>query len=122
MAVKISDIIDGMEMQSDTASSYFNKKTGKIVLISEEEMHAAENEESIDDFPDWQQDSIKTAQEIIEANDYIPLPSQFDIHEYNIMEKFCYQLKMKDSVICYIIQLKAVKLSEDSKIKSVNII
>ena len=40
-------------------------------------------------FPDWQQESIKIAQEILENDDYIPLPDKYEIHEYDIMEKFC---------------------------------
>ena len=95
VAVKLSNIIDGMEIQSDMISSYLSKKTGRVIQISEEEMDAAENKESIEDFPDWQQDSIKTAYKIIETGNYTPLPSQFDIHEYNIMEKFCLSIKDK---------------------------
>lgn len=66
--VKLSDIIDGMETQSDESSSYLNKKTGKIVLISFEEMSAAEDNEPIEDFPEWQQELVETAREI--ANDW----------------------------------------------------
>ena len=95
--VKLSDIVDAMDMTSDTTFNYLNKKTGEIIPVSQEEMDAAENEEDIEDFPDWQQDSIKTAQEILATDDYISLPSQFDIHEYNMMERFC--LSVKDEKI-----------------------
>lgn len=95
--VKLSDIVDAMDMTSDTMTHYLNKKTGEVIPISEEEMNAAENEESFEDFPEWQQDSIKTAQDILATNDYISLPSQFDIHEYDMMERFC--LSVKDEKI-----------------------
>jgi hypothetical protein len=42
----------------------------------------------VSDYPDWQQDSIRKAKEILESNDFVQLPSQFDIHEYSIMERF----------------------------------
>lgn len=93
MIVKLSDIIDAMQMQSETMSCYLNKKTGEITPISEEEMDAAENGEFTDEAPEWQQEGIKTAREILETDDYISLPSQFDIHEYEIMEKFCSSIK-----------------------------
>lgn len=81
-----------MQMQFEMTAHYLNKKTGGIVLVSEEEMSAAENDESIEDAPEWQEESIKIAKELLETDDYIPLPSQFDIHEYAMMEKFCLSL------------------------------
>ena len=91
--IKLSDIVDAMQMQSETMFNYLNKKTGEIVPISEEEMDAAENDEPIEDGPEWQEEGIKTAKEILETDDYIPLPAQFDIHEYEMMEKFCLSIK-----------------------------
>lgn len=91
--VKLDDIIEGLEFQSDESSSFLNKKTGEVVLISDEEMQAAEDDEPIEDFPQWQQDPVRIAKEIVaETGDYIELPSKFDIHEYSIMEKFCLSL------------------------------
>lgn len=91
--VKLADVIDGLESQSDECSSFLNKKTGEVVLITDEELAAAEDDEPIEDFPDWQQDQVRIAKEIIaEAGDYIPLPTKFDINEYSIMERFCVSL------------------------------
>jgi hypothetical protein len=90
LRVKLDDIIEGLECQSDESHSYLDKRTGKVILISDEELCAAEDDEPIEDFPDWQQDQIKIAKEILaETGDYIGLPSKFDIHEYSIMERFC---------------------------------
>jgi hypothetical protein len=91
--VNLSDIIDGMESQSDESSSYLNKNTGEVVLIGYEEISAAEDDEPLDDYPDWQQNIIKAAKDIEnETGDYIQLPTKFDIHEYSIMERFCVSL------------------------------
>ncbi|MHC4174455.1 MAG: UPF0158 family protein [Planctomycetota bacterium] len=93
---KLDDIIEGLEFQSDESSSFLDKTTGKVVLISEYEMCAAENEDPIEDFPDWEQDLVRIAKEIVdETENYIALPTKFDIHEYSIMEKFC--LSLNDS-------------------------
>jgi len=89
LCIKLDDIIDGLECQSDESHSYLDKRTGKVILINDEELCAAEDDEPIEDFPDWQQDQIKIAKEILaETGDYIELPSQFDIHKYSIMKDF----------------------------------
>ncbi|MFQ6115353.1 MAG: hypothetical protein ACE5NG_14940, partial [bacterium] len=56
--VKLDAIIEGMECQSDERTSYLNKKTGEVVTISDEEFSAVEDEEPIDDYPEWQQENI----------------------------------------------------------------
>ncbi len=89
---KLKDIIDGIEVQifqTEESSSCLNKKTGKVVTITDREFRAAEDDEPIEDFPEWQHENIKIARKILETDDYIYLPSKFDIHEYEIMERFC---------------------------------
>jgi hypothetical protein len=94
--VKLDDIIEGLESQSDESHSFLDKRTGEVVSISDEEMQAAEDGEPIEDFPDWQQDLVRIAKEIVdETGNYIDLPAKFDIDEYSIMEKFC--LSLNDS-------------------------
>ena len=99
--VKLDEIIEGLEFQSDESSSFLNKKTGEVVLITDEELNAVEENEPVEDFPDWQQDQVRIAKEIIaETGDYISLPTKFDIHEYSIMEQFC--LSLDDTEMCNI--------------------
>lgn len=91
--VKLNDIIEGLDFESDERNSFLDKRTGEVVSISEEEMQAAEDDEPIEDFPDWQQDFVRIAKEIAdETGNYIALPTKFDIDEYSIMEKFCLSL------------------------------
>ena len=105
--VKLDRIIEGLEFQSDESHSYLNKKTGEVVFIGYEEMQAAENDEPIEDFPDWQQDIIKAAKEIeTETGDYIPLPTRFDINQYHIMEDFCWSIEDEKTreILCSLIK------------------
>ena len=91
--VKLTEIIDGMESQSDESSSFLNKKTGEVVLMTDYAMRAAEDDEPIEDLADWERDLVATAKEIMaETGDYISLPTKFDINEYSIMETFCLSL------------------------------
>ena len=94
ITVKLSDIIEGMESQSEENSSYLDMDTGEIVIISEYEMQAAEDDEPLEDYPDWEQEQIAIAREVIdETGKYLELPTKFDINEYEIMERFCLSLE-----------------------------
>jgi hypothetical protein len=91
--VKLDDIIEGLEFQSDEVHTFLDKRTGEVVSVSDEEMNAAQDDEPVEDFPDWQQNLVRIAKEIIEeTGNYIDLPSKFEIDEYSMMEKFCLSL------------------------------
>jgi hypothetical protein len=87
--VKLKDIIEGLEFLTDEGTSYLNTTTGEVVSITDEELRAAEEDEPLEDFPEWQHDAIRIAQDIVETDHYLPLPDRFEIHEYSIMERFC---------------------------------
>jgi hypothetical protein len=86
--VKLKDVIDALDEGGDELSHYLDKRSGEILLITDEEMSAAEEDEPLADYPDWQQESLLKAREILESDDFVQLPSQFDINEYSIMERF----------------------------------
>ena len=94
--MKLLDIIEGMEFQTDESRSYLNKNTGEVVTISDGEFRAAEDNKPVENFPDWQRKNIEVAREILETDSYIPLPSKFDIHEYDIMEEFCLSIENEE--------------------------
>ena len=89
VTVKLKDIIEGMEFQTDEGASHLNTTTGEVVYIADEEVRAAEDETPLDHLPEWQHEVIRVAKDFLESGDYLPLPSKFDIHEYRIMERFC---------------------------------
>lgn len=69
--VKITDIVEEMESASDEIRSYYNIKTGEIVTKFDFYEDPDLDDELEDNF-----------------DDYIGLPDQYDIDEYNIMEEF----------------------------------
>ena len=96
MRAKLGDIIEELECQSLESAAYLDKKTGQVVLAGEEELRAAEDNQPLEDYPDWQRDAIKVAGDIIENEEnYIPLPTKFDINDYDIMESYCLSLQDK---------------------------
>ena len=94
--VKLKDIIEGLAFQSDEGSSYLSTMTGEVIYITEEELRAAEEDAPLEDFPTWQHEAIRIAGEMLETDHYLPLPTKVDIHEYRIMERFCYSVDDDD--------------------------
>ena len=89
VTVNLGDIIDGIEFNSDVNQSYINKNTGKVVTISDEVFSYVDDEEIMDELPDWQKEEVETTKEILYTEDYISLPDKFDVDEYRLMERFC---------------------------------
>ena len=89
--VSLQAVVTEMDVPNDETRAYLNKRTGELVTFGNEELGLAEEEEKIEikDYPEWQQDMIRKAQEVLDSAEYLPLPSKFDIHEYAIMEHFC---------------------------------
>ena len=87
--VSIKDVVNEMDVLSDEHSAFLNRHSGELVTLSSEELSAAEEDDNIDEYPEWQRDMIVKAKEVIDSDDYLPLPNKFDIHEYHIMEDFC---------------------------------
>lgn len=90
ITVKLNDVVDALDSAMEEHSYYLDKRTGEIILLTSEELQAAEEDEPISDYPDWQQESILKAREVFsDPEEFVQLPDQFDIHEYQIMEEFC---------------------------------
>src|SRR5919201_4903798 len=96
LRVKLQDILEGMDFQSDEQSSFLHLTTGEVVSVTDEELRAAENDAPLEGFPGWQHDAIRIAGEIIETDHYLPLPDRFEINEYQIMERFCLSVDDED--------------------------
>jgi len=104
--VSLREIVNEMDVFSDENYAYLNRRTGELVTIREEEIAIAEEDYDLTEFPEWQHDLIEKTREVLESNDYIPLPSKFDIHEYAIMERFCYSIKDEELSEELIYQIK----------------
>jgi hypothetical protein len=107
MPVNLKDIIEEMELQFEESRSLLNVKTGEIVLVTSEDLRAAEDEKPLDHLPEWEQEKIKTAIDVVENfENYIELPTKYEINEYEVMEDFCIKVsdKHKQDVL-----LRAIK-------------
>src|SRR5690625_4368530 len=80
-----------MEMDSDNQLILINIATGKLVSLLQEFLIHVEDGKPYDDLPEWQQEQMILAIDVLENEDnHISLPSQFSINEYGMMEGFCF--------------------------------
>ena len=91
--VSLKSVVNEMDVISDDVTAYINKKTGELCAVSEEEANIIEAGNEGDDFiPDWQREILPKVREVLESDDFVALPDQFEIHEYSIMERYCLSL------------------------------
>lgn len=105
---RLEDIVDALGFQSEIHKYYLDTKTGEVIMLSDEEFDAAEEDEPIENYPEWHRELITLARLVLEdkLGRFLPLPTSFDIHEYSIMERF--SKKYPDTLIsqelCELIQ------------------
>lgn len=87
--VELKKLVEGMEFQTDESASFLNKDSGEVVTVTDDEFRAAEEEEPAEDIPDWMEDAVAIAKGVLTSDSYLKLPSTYDVHEYQIMERFC---------------------------------
>lgn len=90
--LSVQAVVDEMDSQSDEIVGYLNKRTGELITLTTEELSLAEEEIDINDCPEWQKELIEKAKEVLDSDEYLTLPNKYDIHEYRIMEEFCYSI------------------------------
>jgi hypothetical protein len=81
-----------MDLSGDEVTSYINRETGELITLIDEELALAEDPESAAEAPQWQEELLPKAREVLESGDFIALPSKFDIHEWSIMDRFARSL------------------------------
>jgi Uncharacterised protein family (UPF0158) len=87
--VRLNDIVDALEMQSDESSSFLDCDTGQVATVSHDLLREAE--ESGDEepgLPEWQKQELEIAKRIVSTDRFQELPTKFDIHEWAIMQDF----------------------------------
>lgn len=85
--VSIKELIGAFEIANDKLVQYYSKKTGGIISFTEEYLVDEDlTEEDLNDHPDWEKGILKESIEIRDNfEDYIELPSRYEINEYDIM-------------------------------------
>ena len=80
MKVKLEDIIEAMEFANMETEYYYDTHNEKVLMLFDEMVDGEDNPQLFEDIKEGF------------VEDYIPLPGQYDINEYRIMEEFIYEL------------------------------
>ena len=88
MPVSLDEVAGALEMVANDINVYLNRQTGEIVQVRSEEADIAESGAPLDDLPSWQQEVVRDAERVFASEDWVELPSQFEIDEYDIMRRF----------------------------------
>lgn len=93
---RLDDIIAALETSNDSIDAWFDRQTGNIVEISEDDRAAADGSDA--DVPDWQREAViltraVDADERVER--FVPLPSTLDLNEWQVMADFADSLSSK---------------------------
>lgn len=79
MKIKLEDIIEGMEFADMQSEYYYHTKTEKVIVYMDEILTGVDSSALLTDIEEnWE--------------NYIHLPTKYDINEYHIMEKFIWKL------------------------------
>lgn len=93
LPVKLQDVVDAFEEAADFCSHFLDKRTGEIVMLTDEDREAAESDAPLSRYPEWQHQQILKAKEVQESEHFVQLPDQLQIDEYEVMERFAREYK-----------------------------
>ena len=93
LPVSLQAVIDEMDTFDDDFHPYINHQTGELVTLSREDIDAVEEGFDSADYPEWHRQMLQKTVEVLDSDAYVPLPGKFDIHEYAIMQRFCFAVE-----------------------------
>lgn len=89
LPVKLQDVVEALELTADFNLHFLDRRTGEVEMITDEIWSAAENDELISEYPEWQRELVLKAREIQSTDHFLELPGNSEINSYEIMERFC---------------------------------
>lgn len=120
IVVSLRDMVDELQTLSNESNAYLKKSTGKVVAIRDDDFEMVRNMEEfdkieeggdgeiigeLDEYSDLETEFFQDVKNVLLLDDdYLKLPSKFDIDEYEIMERFC--LSVSDGKISNVLLAK----------------
>lgn len=102
VAVSLRDLVDELQILPNEATAYLSKVTGKIITVTEDDIAMVEMESDFEEDMEVRMDDVGGEAPDLEAEydqevkrilasdpEYLKLPSRFEIHEWELMERFC---------------------------------
>jgi hypothetical protein len=105
IAVSLRDMVDELQTLPNEGAAYLHKVSGRIITVTDDDVAMVEMDMFDEEFKDeleeivdevegedfrWEIQYFQDVKRILADDaDYLELPSRFEIHEYEIMERFC---------------------------------
>ena len=90
VVISLRDFVDEMQTLSNECRAYLNKVTGEVISVTNDDFAAAnESDGDWSEYDKLEQEFFYKVEKVLSSDDYLELPSRYDIHEYEIMENFC---------------------------------
>jgi len=87
--IRLSDIVDALEMQPDEYASFLDLDSGEIETVSHSLLGQAEESDGEEpELLDWQKHGWEIAKRIAASDRFVALPSKFDVNDWEIMNEF----------------------------------
>lgn len=77
-----------MELGGDQVDYFLDRRTGEVIMLTEDIKAAVEDEESLNDCEEWIRAQAQKFLEIKDTDDCLQLPNRFEMHEHRMMEVF----------------------------------
>ncbi len=88
--IKLHDLLEALDA-GDGATWYFDRHTGQVVMVSDEDFALIEDDVDDDNILDGQRPQLELVRAIeqdTEKQRFLLLPDQQDVHEWDIMQRF----------------------------------
>ena len=89
--VSLRAVAQEMDLPNPDWTAYLNRRTGELFTVTDDDVRVADAE-SDDDLPDWRAELMPKVREVLASDDFLPLPSKYEIDDYRILERFCDQV------------------------------
>ena len=86
--ISLKSVVEALQSLWDESRAHVNRSTSEVRVVGHDELRIVEADETPDHLPPWQLELIQQAREVYCSDDWLLLPSKFDIHEWNIMDEF----------------------------------
>lgn len=90
--VKLKEVAEELDMQSDQICSFLHRSSGEIITLQTETIWAVEENNERSDYADWEKEEIALAKKALKTDEYLRFPDSFEINEFSVMKDFCESL------------------------------
>jgi len=95
--VSLGEVVGEIDVPVSGCTTYVNRKTGEVVVVTEEDSLLLGDDVDEEDLPDWQAEILPKLREATTSEDYIVFSIREELDEYRLMESFA--LAVEDSEV-----------------------